>query len=79
MSEGKQLREIMEQEKLPWRSFVDQGVIYRQWNSPGTPTFYVIDHQGVIRFKWLGRPSENAIDTALENLIQEAEGNTTPK
>jgi hypothetical protein len=28
----------------------------------------------VIRNKWLGRPGEKAIDTALEKLIKEAEG-----
>jgi hypothetical protein len=29
----------------------------------------------VIRHKWIGSPGEKAIDTALEKLINEAEGN----
>jgi hypothetical protein len=29
----------------------------------------------VIRYKWIGAPGENAIDTALEMLIKEAEAN----
>jgi hypothetical protein len=73
--EAKKLREVMDKEKLNWRSFADQdGEIAARWNSPGTPTFYVIDHRGVIRYKWLGSPGAMAIDTALEKLITEAEG-----
>jgi hypothetical protein len=72
----------METEKLTWRSFADQGAIVGTWNLPGTPTFYVIDHKGVIRHKWVGSsadyqlgglPSEKTIAAALEKLIQEAE------
>jgi hypothetical protein len=72
----------MDKEKLTWRSFVDQGDIVGTWNLPGTPLYYVIDHKGVIRYKWLGSsadyklgglPDKKAIDAALEKLIQEAE------
>jgi hypothetical protein len=38
-----------------------------------TPTFYILDHKGVIRQKWVGAPGEKAIDAALERLIPEAE------
>jgi len=65
----------MEEQKLNWRSFADQGTINAQWNLPGTPTYYIIDHQGVIRHKWFGHPGEKALDTALEVLIKEAEAN----
>lgn len=72
------LKEAMDKEKLPWRSFADrgpigQGEIASQWNVFATPTYYVIDHRGVIRRKWLGAPGERAIDVALEMLIPEAE------
>ena len=75
----KNLKEAMDKERLPWRSFADvgpigQGLIASQWNLSATPTFYVIDPQGVIRYKWLGSPGAKAIDAALEKLIQEAEG-----
>jgi len=69
----------MDKEKLPWRSFADAGPIGRgliasQWNLSATPTFYIIDHKGVIRYKWVGSPGDKAIDAALDKLIKEAEG-----
>ena len=69
----------MEKEKLTWRSFADpgalcQGHIAVKWNLSATPTFYILDHRGIIRHKWLGNPGEKAIDAALDRLIMEAEG-----
>jgi len=72
-SEAKKLKEVMNREKMNWRSFASRETILEQWNNPGTPMYYVIDHRGVIRFKWFGYPGAKAIDTALERLIQEAE------
>jgi peroxiredoxin len=74
-----QLKEAMDKEKLPWRSFADsgrigQGAIASKWNLSDTPTLYVIDYKGVIRYKWVGAPGAKAIDVALEKIIQEAEG-----
>ena len=68
----------MDKENLPWRSFADPGSfggggIAFKWNLSTTPTYYVIDHKGVIRNKWVGSPDTKAIDAALEKLIQEAE------
>jgi hypothetical protein len=77
--EPKKLKAVMEKEKLNWRSFADQRVISPKWSGRGTPTYYVIDHKGVIRHKWIGYPGAKAIDTALENLIKEAQGKGAPK
>jgi hypothetical protein len=69
----------MDREKLTWRSFADPGALGRggittRWNLPGLPTFYVIDHKGVIRHKWVGgTPGPKLMDAALEKLIKEAE------
>jgi len=63
----------MVREKLNWRSIVDQGAIADKWKPAGTPSFFIIDPQGVIRYKWAGAPGEKAMDAALEKLIQEAE------
>ena len=82
----KQLRDVMAKEKITWRSFVDAGnagagPIAMKWNLSATPTFYVIDHKGVIRYKWLGAPGEKVLDAALDKLIAaaEADGKKSPE
>ena len=77
--EPKSLKKVMTKENINWRSFADQGAIVRKWNSPATPAFYVIDHTGAIRNKWVGGADEKAIDAALEKLIDEAEKANTPR
>ena len=72
-----ELKEVMTREKLNWRSFDDQGAINRQWNRPATPAFYIIDHEGTIRRKWVGKPGEKSVDAAIEKQLQEA-GETAP-
>ena len=77
-STAKQLKVVMEKEKITWRSFADAGnagagPIATRWNLSATPTFYVIDHTGVIRYKWAGPPGEKVMDAALGRLIKEAE------
>jgi hypothetical protein len=75
------LKVVMDKEKLSWRSIADprdekeggfQGPVCSQWNLEATPTMYLLDHKGVIRYKWIG-PSEKAIDDALAKLLKEAE------
>ena len=73
-SESKDLKERMTKEKMNWRSFVQQDAVNAQWN-PSTPSYYVLDAQGVIRQKWIGAPGEKAIDMALEKLIDETKLN----
>jgi hypothetical protein len=77
------LKQVVAKERLTWRSFADPGnagagAIATRWNLSATPTLYVIDHDGVIRHKWVGSPGGKALDTALERLIKEAEA-TGPK
>ena len=72
--EPKKLKAVMEKEKLNWRSFAAGRNIAGKWSARGTPTYYVIDHKGVIRHKWIGYPGTRPIDVGLENLIKEAEG-----
>ena len=71
----------MDKEQLTFRSFTDTadgeglGVISSAWNLEGTPTLFVVDHKGVIRYRRLGIPDKEAIDEVLNKLIKEAEGN----
>jgi hypothetical protein len=67
------VKAVMVKEKLRWRSFVDKGPIAKKWKPAGTPVFYIIDHKGVIRYKWAGAPGAKAMDAALEKMIKEAE------
>jgi hypothetical protein len=82
------LKTVMDKEKLNWRSFADHGgdagfggPISTKWNLQGTPTLFVLDHKGVIRYRWLGSPGEKKIDEALAKLVKEAEedGKKPPK
>ena len=76
--EPKDLKEVMVRENLPWRSFADTRDVVRRWNVSGTPTFYVLDHAGVIRYKWVGPPGEKVLDAAIDALIREAEAAAAP-
>ena len=72
------LLEVIEKENISWRSFWNgeqgtKGPISSEWNVKGWPTLYVLDPQGVIRYKWVGGPGEKVIDAALDKLIKEAE------
>ena len=75
----KVLKKVMDKERLPFRSFTDKsdgeglGVIGRAWNLFGTPTVFVLDHKGVIRYRHMGIPDRKAIDGVLKELIREAE------
>lgn len=63
----------MAKENLNWRTFVDKGAITDKWKPAGTPSFFIIDHKGVIRNKWPSAPGEKVMDSALERAIKEAE------
>lgn len=69
----------MDKEKLNWRSLGSRDVTVK-WNA-STPGYYVLDREGVIRHKWMGNtgPGEKAIDTAVETLLHEADGNSPRK
>ena len=73
------LKKVVEKHNLTWRSFSDpptsegMGAIAKKWKLAGTPTIYLIDHNGVIRHKWVGGAREKVIDNAVEELIQEVE------
>ena len=77
----KKLKEVMDKEQLHFRSFTDTaageglGVIGSAWNLFGTPTVFVLDYKGVIRYRQIGIPDTKAIDEVLKKLIREAEAN----
>src|SRR5436309_73419 len=72
-----QVKQKNEKQQITWRSFKNdrgpRGAIAQEWGLQGWPTLYVIDHKGVIRHKWLGSPGNDALDTAIEDLVRKAE------
>lgn len=67
------LKEVLEEEKITWRSWWDggstSGPIATKWNVSGWPTIYVLDANGVIRYKGVrGSAMDKAVDTLLEEL-----------
>ncbi len=72
------LKELAAKKEVTWRcwfdgdDFLHPGPITARWNIKGYPTFLVLDHKGVIRFKDL-HPFDPQFDPAIEGLIKEAE------
>jgi len=71
-SDPKETQKQVEKEKLNWRSFFDgHRRIIRNWRVEHLPTTYVLDANGVIRYREV---RDKAMDRAVEELLQEAEG-----
>jgi thiol-disulfide isomerase/thioredoxin len=74
-------RRAVKDNEINWRSFWNGsggpgGSIARDWNIRGWPTIYVIDHQGVIRYRQL---RGKTLDGPLEELVKAAEMATAPE
>ena len=68
------------EEQITWRSFWNgpegtRGPISKAWNVSGWPTIYVLDAEGVIRFKSV---RGDALDKAVDSLLAEMRGPATP-
>ena len=66
------LKAVMQKDQLNWRSISSRAIAAR-WSARGTPTYYIIDPNGVIQSKWVGYPAAKAIDEALDKWVKEAE------
>ncbi len=74
------LRALIKKEDITWPSWWDRGrnantpgPIARQFNVDTRPTYYLIDHRGVIRHKFRGTPGPGKLDTAIDDLVAAAE------
>jgi len=68
-----ELKKVMEKEQITWRSWWNgpkgtSGPLSKKWNVHGWPTIYVLDAEGVIRFK---NVREKAMDEAVDQLLKE--------
>ncbi|HEV3022845.1 MAG TPA: thioredoxin-like domain-containing protein [Pirellulales bacterium] len=71
-----QLKEVVKKEEMTWRSWFDgggtSGPIATHWNVSGWPTIYVLDHEGVIRYKEVrGEAMDKAVGALLAKLAAE--------
>tara|TARA_R110002094_G_scaffold61418_4_gene71989 strand:- start:1822 stop:2154 length:333 start_codon:yes stop_codon:yes gene_type:complete len=67
-------RKRAREHQINWRNFYNgygEGPITRPWNVRSAPVVYVLDADGVIRFKWNGGPTEKALDAAIAELMAE--------
>lgn len=66
------LKEVLKKEEITWRSWWDggstSGPIASKWNVRGWPTIYVLDAEGVIRYRDV---REKKLDEAVDKLLQE--------
>jgi thiol-disulfide isomerase/thioredoxin len=70
------LDKFLEKEAMPWTHWWDNGpesAVLKRYRVKAFPTLYVIDHEGVIRHKWVGNPGNDKIDAAVEELVKAAE------
>ena len=75
------LRAAMEENGITWRSFWNGpkgpgGPIATAWNVSGWPTIYVLDEEGVIRYKGV---RGEAMDKAVDTLLAEMKSEVPPK
>ena len=68
-----ELKQVLQEERITWRSFWNGGgtggPISRAWKVSSWPTIYVIDAQGVIRYKGVrGKAMDQAVDTLLAEM-----------
>ena len=68
------LKEVLKKEQITWRSWWDGGSTYgpiaSKWNVTGWPTVYVLDAEGVIRYRDV---HDKELDEAVDKLLQEME------
>ncbi len=70
----RKLKRVLKTKRITWRSFWNgprgtRGPISAAWKVKGWPTIYVIDHEGIIRYKKVGGPTPiRAIDKLLADL-----------
>jgi peroxiredoxin len=72
------LKRFVDREGIHWRCWWDdgkviwngEGPIWTRWDISSTPTIYVLDHRGVIRFK---DPASDRLEAAVRVLLKERE------
>jgi hypothetical protein len=73
----KNVQDVQKSGEVTWRSWWFEGKqaerINRDWRVTGYPTICLIDHKGLVRYEFAGRPQEKELDKAIDELVREAE------
>lgn len=79
-SDRDHIKQVMEEKDITWPSFWNgggtDGPISKAWNVTGWPTIYVIDAEGVIRYK---NVRNEALDAAVDALLAELKDSRRPR
>jgi thiol-disulfide isomerase/thioredoxin len=69
-----ELRAAEQKHRINWRSWWDggNGTIQRQWKVGVLPTLFLIDHEGIVRYRFAGLTpnTESELDAALLELLK---------
>lgn len=70
----KTLQAFLQKESMPWVHWWDaENAAQKAFRIWATPTLYLIDHEGVIRFRAIGEHDEKALDKLIGELVTAAE------
>lgn len=72
--EKKTLENFLQKQSMPWvHWWNDENTAQRAFRIWATPTVYVIDHTGVIRYRAIGEIDQKFVDKLIDDLVKEAE------
>jgi hypothetical protein len=68
------LRQVQEKAQLTWASWWDgpEGPIGMAWGVDRYPAFFLVDPQGVVRWRHFGAPAQGVLEGKIEDLLREA-------
>ena len=71
-SKDEVIQKQLKDHQVTWRSFKNKQkdkTISEEFGVQGWPTLLLIDHKGIVRKKWVGGPGNEALDAAVEKLV----------
>jgi thioredoxin-related protein len=69
------LTAFLEKEAMPWVHWWDNGpnsAVLKKYRVRAFPSLFLIDHNGVIKQKWVGSPGNEKLDKAVNEAVEAA-------